>query len=192
MEKYDNKETYNSKILLLILGTLTILIALIGATFAYFTAVVKKTNGNQSVVLTTATIQGLSYESSNPIMLRQADPGAVGTSKITIHNPNASAAITYNMKIVTDINEFETTDGTNQLLLTVSGAKIPNSITIDLTNGNDKSDKKIVNDVKLKAGETDLYDVKAEFVDIGKNQNTNQGKTFVGHIVVEQSLITQN
>lgn len=186
------EENNKKKMILLILGALTVVIALIGATFAYFTAAINNVNGPQSVTLTTTTVQGLNYIAQEPLALVNILPGSSAETSFTIDNPNASATVRYSMNLVTDYNDFETTDGVGQLMLTISGGKLETTKILDLTDGRDTSDRPIVVEVPLAAGEVDTYHVKIEFVELGVLQNTNRSKNYVGHFDVIQSITTPN
>ena len=199
MEKTNNveeKDNNRNKAMVLIIGIATLLIALIGATFAYFTAVVEKTNGDQSVMITTTEIQGITYTASDPIKIENAVPGAFATATFTVTNPNTTATASYTLEFVTDSNTFTVspTDAgdsniNGQLVLTVSGGQLVGNATHDYTNG-DTSKWTVASNVELAAGITDEYNVRLDFIEASKNQNANQGKNFVGHFEVTQSIIT--
>ena len=190
MEQFKEKERDTNKLLIIILGFSTMIVALVGATFAYFTAVVNKVNGDQSVLITTQTIEGVTYEASSALVLPGALPGDSANSSYTIHNPNASADAIYKMELVTDINDFETTQGTGQLLLTISGGQLEDDVVLDLTDGGNKDKKLIQDNIRLKAGQTDTYTTHIEFAETGRAQDTNRAKNFSGHIEVTQTMIT--
>jgi len=179
----------NNQILLLIIGVATILLALVGGTLAFFTANVDNSH-NQSVTLTTAKVKGVEYVSADALVLEAVVPGAKSETTFTITNPNATVVATYSMKLVTDLNQFSNEEGDKQLLLTVSEGQLTSPVVLDLTNGNDTSDKQIVQDINLLPGETDTYKISIEFVYTDYGQNTNQNKTYVGHIEVAQSVVT--
>lgn len=199
MEKTNNveeKDNNRNKAMILIIGIATLLIALIGATFAYFTAVVDKTNGDQSVLITTAEIQGITYTASDPIKIENAVPGAFATATFTVTNPNATATASYTLEFVTDSNTFNVnpTDAgdqniTGQLVLTVSGGLLVGNLTHDYTNG-DTAKWTVASNTELGPTENHIYNVRLDFIEASKNQNANQGKNFVGHFEVTQSIIT--
>ena len=69
MAQTEEKDNRNNKIILLILGIITVLIALIGATFAYFTSVIRYNNAPQSVTLSTIEVEGLVYTATDTLSL---------------------------------------------------------------------------------------------------------------------------
>lgn len=202
MEKEINEDKRRNRTILLILGVATVLVALIGATFAYFTAVVRYNNAPQSITLTTVEVQGLEYTATGILSLTNASPDSdnIVSKTFTIKNPNATATISYSLVLKTDTNEFrlseevvngETQKYGNQLVVTVSGAALSTPKVIDLTDGTDTSDIAILSDRRLAAGATDTYTASVVFNEINKNQNNNQGKSYLGHIDVTQKIETQ-
>lgn len=192
MEKENRTEDNGkNKIVLLILGVATVLVALIGATFAYFTSVINKVNGNQSVVLTTQTVQGVTYTASDPLSLVNVIPGASKETTFTIANPNASASAKYSLDFVPDADDFSIEEGTGQLLVTISGGQVTGSKVFDFTDGANATRQSIVSGVTIGAGTSDVYTVKVEFVETQSVQDTNQTKSFAGHIEVTQSIVTE-
>ena len=203
MDKTQEKDNKNNRIVLLILGIATVLIALIGATFAYFTSVIRYNNAPQSVTLTTVEVQGLEYTASDTLSLVDAIPDndKTDTQTFTIYNPNATAVITYSLYLKTDLNEFTVTeydsdeDGedeefADQLILTITGGQT-SPVVLDLTDGTDTADKIIVENVRLNGQATDEYTATIKFAEINIPQDNNQGCTFVGHIDVIQKIETQ-
>ena len=201
--KEKEKDNRNNRIILLILGVATVLIALIGATFAYFTSVIRYNNAPQSVTLTTVQVQGLEYTASDTLSLVDAIPNnnKTDTQTFTIYNPNATAVITYDMFLKTDLNEFTITeydsddDGedeefANQLIVTITGGQ-SGTVVLDLTDGTNTADKTIVENVRLAGHETDEYTATIKFADINIPQDNNQGCTYVGHIDVVQRIEAQ-
>lgn len=188
----ENNENNKNKIVLFILGVATVLVALIGATFAYFTSVISKPNGDQSVLVTTTTVEGVTYTASDPLVLVDAVPGDYAETTFTISNPNASATVKYGLKFVPDLDDFTNEEGENQLVITVTGGQIMESKKIDYTDGENAVEQVIIDEVSLAASETDEYTVRVDFFETQSVQNTNQGKNFAGHIEVTQSIITTN
>lgn len=193
MEANNRKEERSKNgLVLLILGVATVLVALIGATFAYFTSVINAVNGNQSVTVNTTTVEGVTYTASETLALIDAIPGDYAEATFTISNPNASALVEYGLKFVPDVNDFEVTDGDNQLVVTISGGQIVGNKTLDYTDGENSVEQTIVDKVSLAAKATDEYTVRVDFFETQSNQNTNQSKNFAGHIEVTESIITSS
>lgn len=202
MDKDVENDKRRNKTLLLILGVATVLVALIGATFAYFTAVIRYENAPQSVLLTTLEVEGLEYTATGILSLTDASPDSnkIESKDFTIKNPNTTAVITYSMVLKTDINTFtlseevvngETVKYNDQLVVTVSGGALTTPKVIDLTDGTNTEDVVILSNRRLGPNESDVYTASVVFKEINKNQDNNQGKSYLGHIDVTQKIETQ-
>ncbi len=203
-QELENVETQNDKgngstVLLTVVGVAAMMVALVGATFAYFTTNIQN-NATQSINLTTKAPVGLDYQATNSIALEDIVPGKSETSTFTITNP-ASSTIkqSYDLYLVVEENNLVNTEGDNQLLVTVSdgtgvapaseGGALMNQ-AIDLTNGASTVGEKylLANDVLIGIGETQNYTVNVEFKDLEIPQDSNQGKTFKAHIELADNV----
>ena len=202
MDNTKEKDNKNNRVILLILGIATVLIALIGATFAYFTAVITYNNAPQSVTLTTVEVQGLEYTASDTLSLINAVPDndLTNTQTFTVHNPNATASIMYSMYLKTDLNEFTVSeydsddDGVDeeyadQLIVTITGGQ-GGTVVLDLTDGTNTADKVIAENIRLEGEATDEYTATIKFANLEVPQDNNQGCSYVGHINVVQKVAT--
>ena len=122
MERENNN---GNTVLLTVIGVATLLVALVGATFAYFTATITN-RSTQSVSLSTATPVGLIYE-GHSLQLLNAVPGeetldpnnhnSSGSGLFTVTNPRQSqdktvtntVDQTYDLSLVVTGNNFTTT-----------------------------------------------------------------------------------
>ncbi len=208
IENVEETESTNSGSALLytIIGVAVLMVALVGATFAYFTTSIKD-ESKESINLTTSSTVSLTSEAST-VSLEGITPGESEQSTFTITNPTESTTSqSYDLYLVVDENDFENTDGDGQLLVTVSDdttASAYNEVrtyssnisllantteeslnqVIDLTDGASTTGQKylLANDIVIASGETQSYTVTVSFVDIGSTQDTNQGKVFLAHI----------
>ncbi len=138
-------------ILLTVIGVATLLVALVGATFAYFSTQIQN-DAQQSVGITTAAPAGLSYLGQK-FELTNIIPGTTNTDeqgKFEVTNPGTSTvAQKYDLELVVDTNTLNNFDGDGQLLLSVTSANatvsntadnataITDGVQWDLTNGDD-------------------------------------------------------
>jgi len=183
MEERRNGNT----VLLTVIGVATMLVALVGATFAYFTATVNTTS-QQTVSVTTKSVTALEYKSNGAISLLNAVPGRSANSTFTVENKDTSVAQSYDLTFKVDGNTFNNTNGSNQLLVTITvastGANTPSLsgwTNKDYTNGVE-DDAPIVGDQRINAGEKHTYTVTVNFAELNASQNANQGKSFSAHI----------
>lgn len=180
MEK-DNNNLH----LLIVIGILTLLIALIGTTFAAFSAVMNKNRSIQDDDKT--IIKGIIYDSS-PLQLINALPGTVFNSNLEIFNPNKDNVATYDLVLITDTNTLLSEENNNELILTISGSHISEFETIDLTKEESTNKKIVLSGILLEPGLTDSYNIKIEYKNQDVTTDINKLKTYIGHIgIVETS-----
>lgn len=186
-------------ILLTVIGIATLLVALVGATFAYFTASINNAN-SQTVSVTTATPAGLNYVGGQ-LQLPNALPGNSNNMTFTVTNPSGnSVSQEYKLKVVVDTDlipegaSFVAVDQSNapapnQLVVSVSaattGSNTPFSgtLTHDYTDGTNTSDWAFTDAVTIAPGEVHTYTLTVTFNNLeDQNQNPNQGKEFYAHV----------
>ena len=197
-------------VLLTVIGVATLLVALVGATFAYFTATVNN-DSNQSVVVTTGQAVALSYRTQGQIALENVVPGtaATQTSTFTVINPakvsdEANAAdntvnYSYDLTFKVDANGLRTNPG-DELKITITQTSSVNNRKSELASGwTDKvftdgastaaanAQFVVVDDQTIAPGETQTYSIVVNFNDLGKGDNTNAGKSFSGHIDISDT-----
>ena len=211
IEKKEEKKDNNTTVLTII-AIATLLIALVGATFAFFTAQANNDN-NQSVTITTAAPVALEYERDHDIAITDARPGAKGSSTFTVTNPEFSTdgvtpnntTYTYNLDLITMVDSFVVdntiTGGANQLILKVteSATSTPkigsNGLTFNLTDGaNVPTSQVVVADQMIAPRETQTYTASLEFVELESNQDSNASKSYAGHFDISniKSVNTQS
>jgi len=217
----DKEKGNGNTVLLTVIGVATLLVALVGATFAYFSATITST-AKESIYITTATPVGLKYEGKN-LQLENIIPGQSESNTFTVTNPNPGAGETgvvqtYDLHLVIDENGLVSTTNPGQLIVTVTSesttqghtkadtATMANSTmnalatgattgwgsgaagVYDLTDGTTaaaaKTDKLLSDNQEILIGEVHTYTVKTEFVELDKDQNENQTKTFKAHFEV--------
>ncbi len=187
IEERQEEEKSKKKLVILILSITTILVALIGGSFAYLTAVVKTPKGRESIILGTTTLQGVTYKATDNLTLVDALPGDSTNATVTIANPNASARVRYTLKVVADVNDFSKEDGMGQLLVKIKQGDM-DEVVLDFTD-KDIREQYLVTNVELAPQESDTYNVTLEFKELGVNQDTNQTKTFAAHVEITQSIV---
>ena len=187
-------------VLLTVIGVATLLVALVGATFAYFTATVSNDQA-QSVTVTTATPVGLEYLGQQ-LTLDNAIPGNTDDATFTVKNPSSSTtAQTYDLDLKIDENSFVTTDGADQLEITITaestGANTPtvSNSPYNVTDGTSTASAgksfDVVTGQRVDINETQTYTVTINFKELDKAQDTNQGKTFKAHIEISNPMSVQ-
>lgn len=196
-EKQEERKNGNT-VLLTIIGVATLLVALVGATFAYFTAQADNTK-NQSVVIKAGRAVDLTYSTQKQISIQNVRPGdPAQTGKFIVKNTDTQNDYIYDLDVVIATNTFNQLDGTGQLTLrftasTSGGSGTSNTPSLaNFTTATDVTAAayktagakfKLVNDQKInKGGEIHTYDSTLTFVDTNSTQNSNQGQTFAAHV----------
>lgn len=106
MERENNGN--GNTVLLTVIGVATLLVALVGATFAYFSATLSN-ESNESVILQTAAPVGLVYQSQQQVTIEKAVPGMQGDGNFIVKNPaDSTVAQTYDLDLIVDNNSFTT------------------------------------------------------------------------------------
>lgn len=184
------EENEKKRYVLMLLSALTIIIAIIGASFSYYTANVNK-DRNESITIGTTTLEDVTFQSNKTIKLLNAYPGTSDETVFTITNPNKTAKVRYTLKFVADTNDFSAVDGPGQLLITFSEGKLTEKRVLDFTDSANVKEGVVVSNVELEPMQSDNYNVHVEFVELGKAQDANTARTFAGHIEVTHSIAVQ-
>lgn len=179
-------------IFLSVVGIATLLVAIVGATFAWFSATVSGNNTASSVKVQAGTL-GITYaDGSSNINLTNAMPGATAYKTFTIQNTGQIAAnYTIRWKNITNgfvkttvsgtptdnlVYKLQMADATSQ-----GGTYITQSETAVPATG---ATTQIGGTGIIPASVTQSYKLTVTFKELNADQNSNQGKTFVGNIEV--------
>lgn len=180
-------------ILLTIIGIATLLIAVIGATFAYFTAILSTDETQQAFTVTSGTI-GTVYEGSDSVIIAQEiwpREEAWGRKTFTIKGNSAGTAdIFYTVGLVVTQNTFgvghlkyslsiDPASSTNGTKLPVANQEnIPGTgVTAELGTG--------IFDGPTQGEESHTYYLDIYFPDSGLPQNESQEGDFLARISVD-------
>ena len=208
-------ENRKNTILLTVIAVATLLVAVVGATFAYFTAQ-GGTTAQTPVNVTTAQTSNGSFSTSGAITINatqenfgQGKGNQTGTATGTVaYTASSTAASDFCYTVTLDItanNFVYTTEGsTPELTFTAEKEANAASITSPTTliNAQDitttSTDIQIPNAVsgsdyvhKISAGQgatvNDQWRFTVTFVNLESDQNANTGKSFTGQIVFAQT-----
>ena len=213
------KKTNEKKALVLsAVAIITLIVVVIGATYAYFQAQTGGT-GNIDVNANTATTDNLSFQVGSAISLtaNQEDfgqdmPNKSGstTASATLTANNATNNATRNYYVYLDItsNNFEYTTENNQaeLLLKITDPDGTEVITLGSlerkTSGGETGfditsyDRliAIADNYEITSTGTTTQDwtVEVIFVNLDSDQNANTGKTFNANLIIQEEEITTN
>lgn len=182
-----NETKKGNTVLLTVIAVATLLVAVVGATFAYFTASVAGNDTASSVVVKTAQIGTITYTNGNEVKLENAYPGATSETKTftVAADASATANVNYSLNWTNVTNGFVNKE---DLVYTLTGANsdASNTTTTLVTKTNEvaPSANTLIGSSVLKPGETHTYSLTVKFKETGSDQNANQSKSFTGKIEV--------
>lgn len=206
-------EGKNNTVMLTIIGIATLLIAVVGATFAYFSAQVSGMNNEKEYTVRSATI-GTTFDSGSEITAIGIYPKeeAWGTKTFSIKSTaTAGVATKYKISLVVEDNDASTdptysdngatirrfqADALSYTLTAVESNAGTNGVmptTSDETKIADPSKTIVFGEATIYGNGsqevTQAYTLSLFFKDTGADQNANQGAQFKGHIEITE--ITQ-
>jgi len=179
----DRKHT----VFLTIIAVATLLVAVVGATFAYFTTSVTG-NASASVVEVKTASLGIVYTSGQDLILGNDSsgvvPGATASTTFTVKN-NGEVPMTYNVKWAAISNSFDAAH-LDELVYTLTNdaGLSKTNVTMPTAAG------AIENTITIPAGATHSYTLVVTFRETGSEQNYNQNKSFSGKIEVEANAVS--
>ncbi len=207
------------KNVLILIGLLTILLVLIGTTYAYFVAQTGK-GGTAQINATTGTTDLLTFANEGNINITadannfQKDGNSITQSAkvsatLTPNNTNNKATYYYNVYLILENNELEyttedkqpelivkITNPKNTLVESISGlskCKEENTDSFDITN--QKGVFEIARDYEITATGgpiTQEWQVEVTFVNLKTDQNNNTGKNVKGRVLITKEEIDTN
>lgn len=205
-------EGKNNTVMLTIIGIATLLIAVVGATFAYFSATLTGTNNEKEYTVRSATV-GTEFNGGADITATGIYPKeeAWGTKTFSIKTTSTKGVSTkYRISLVIDDNDTtadETiSDGAGHIkrfqanalsyTLTAIEANAATKGTMPTateTQIADPSQDIVFGEATIYGNDaievTQTYTLSMFFKDTGTDQNANQGAQFKGHIAISE--ITQ-
>ncbi|MDD2409361.1 MAG: hypothetical protein PHD03_01415 [Bacilli bacterium] len=186
-------EGKGNRILLTIVAIATLLVAVVGATFAYFTAVLGGQESAATVKVISGSI-GTVFEGGSTITVLDIFPRAEvwATKTFTIKHTNDvvdGANVAYNLAVVVDENTFTPGDLKYTFLKDVSSStnggfatdiatqtNIPSTGSINLGSG--------YFDPPTGGEVTHKYNFNIYFPDSGVSQDESQGKSLKAHVTI--------
>src|SRR5574344_2335118 len=193
----------NKSLLLTIVAISTLIVSIVGVTFAYFAASIGN-SASSNIKVTTSTLDSLIYTTGDPIKLEatqqnfyEGAPSITGATISTVSlnsNNEEDAKYCYTLDLVINNNNFEYTSDllTPELKVSITRTKTGGTEeTIlddyDITNKegiinipvtlNGSMYKNIISAIKG-GSSTDSYKATVTFVDLATLQQANEGKKF--------------
>ncbi len=175
----------NNTILLSVITVASLLVAVVGVTYAYFTASVSGTAS--SVIVNAQNLAKITYSGGSSVSLQNALPGAVTSPQtITVQaSNNGTSSIKYTLKWKDVSNGFNLA-GHNDIVYTLKGTSSTGSTGVVAAHNDTTAptSDSIIGSGTIKPGEKHTYTLTVKFKETGSDQNSLQGKTFSGKIEV--------
>ncbi len=179
-------EAKGQTIFLSIIGIATLLVAIVGATFAWFSITVTGNETPSDIVITSGTLGQVSFVDGTNIEINNLMPGTYTTKTFTVSqtDPGATGKISYN--IVLNIKENSLSPNANgEFVHSLKSSGNSNGGTLATFNPAPVPEKSMV----IGSGVIEGYEVHTYEYTIGLNnaninQNQAQGKTFSGYLSV--------
>ena len=189
------KEGKGNRILLTIVAIATLLVAVVGATFAYFTAVLTGEENKTTVKVISGSI-GIEMPESSIITVANTYPqaGVIATKDFSLKTTNdiPGSTVYYSASVVIDENTFTAGDLKYTFIKDASSS----------TNGNTLTEVTVQTEIPTSGaialgttgsfvGDTDgevthTYHFNIYFPDNGENQNESQEKIFGAHLEISE------
>lgn len=197
----------NKSLLIVVIAVSTLLVAIVGASFAFFAANITG-NGSNNVTVTTSTLDSLVYTAGNAISFiatqqnfYEGAPSLYGESTSTVAltaNNQESATYCYTVDLVITSNNFvySTEELTPEIVYSVSkslaggsyfdiitNADITNTTgTIHIPTAFEGTVYSHVISASTSNTTTDSIKIRVSMINLETNQETNEGKNFAGQL----------
>ena len=168
---------------------ISVLILLIGVSFAYFSLEITGNDTAKYNTITTGDLK-LTFTDTNALTLDNALPGDSATKTISVKN---TGTIDTSYNIVWQ--ELTNTITNDELVIEATCKRLNSSNTEEGTcesiSQKAVSSNKLKLNIPIEAGITHEYTLKLTFIDTGSTQNYNKNKSFNGKIGLEEYVLTQ-
>lgn len=171
----ERRKIEKKNLLMLVIAILTLMTAILGATFAYFAANVVGNETASSVIIKTSNLT-VSYKTSNEINVNNVGPGWSKTLNFTVSNSSSGYA-GYNINWIVGTNTFSGSDLVYTLSSSSDGAVNKTQTVIPKTTGN-------IGHGVVAMKSTQNYTLTVKFLNRNANQDEDINKSFAGRLEV--------
>ena len=193
----DDREERNPKgntVLLTVIAVATLLVAVIGATFAYFSVTITGNDTASSVIVKTGTL-GITFNDGSFINATNIQPDDVIPSKTFTVANTGTYAITYTVEWTNVVNTFGITDSNNPTGRTdmeygiagtvTTGTGTAGSVSAGTTvKGVASGDIAGLTEITILPGAVHTYVLTFVFEDTDLPQDYDQGRTFSAQLQI--------
>lgn len=187
-------------IFLSVIGIATLLVAIVGATFAWFSVSVQGNDKASSIIVSTATLGNVIFTDGNEIKLENIRPenNSKATKTFTIANTTEGATETIAYKITLEVttntlSPVSKIGETDYFVQSLSGTSTNNgTVATAITEASVPTTTTDLGSGVLKGTDTHTYTYTIQFKEAGADQNSAQGKAFQGKLSVTNTDNTGN
>lgn len=189
MQERENQR--GQSIFLSIVGVATLLVAIVGATFAYFSLTVQGNEDAEGVNVTTAVVGDIIFTDGAEIVGDKIYPGWSAEKTFTIANTTVGATDEIEFEIILNVIEntlSSVADGqfVHELVAASSVTTAPGTVaTLSSSAVPALIGNSTIATGTLNGTDTHTYVYKIQFIESGEDQNDAQGKAFNGKIQVQ-------
>lgn len=173
-------------IFLSIIGIATLLVAIIGATFAWFSITVTGNETPADIVITSSNLGQVSFADGTAIDLGKLMPGTFTTKTFTVSqtDPSATGRISYNIMLNVRANTL-TPNADGQFVHSLKSKGNSNGGTLANFDASPVPvQSMVIGSGVIEGYEIHEYEYTIGLNNINANQNAAQGKTFSGYLSV--------
>lgn len=189
-------DSKSQSIFLSIIGIATLLVAIIGATFAWFSISVTGNDNPSDIVITSGTLGQVSFEDGTNIEIANLMPGVFTTKTFTVSqtDPSATGKIAYNIVLNVKSNTL-TPSANNQFVHSLKASGNTNGGTLaTIKDPIVPVQSMVIGSGVIEGYEAHTYEYTIGLNNIDANQNEAQGKQFSGYlsVVLSDEGLNQN
>ena len=183
-------------IFLSIIGIATLLVAIIGATFAWFSITVTGNENPSDIVITSGTLGQVSFVDGTNIEIDNLMPGNYTTKTFTVSQTDTQATgkIAYNIVLNVKANTL-TPNANHQFVHSLKSSGNTNGGTLaTLTSSEVPTKSVVIGSGVIEGYEVHTYEYTIGLNNINEDQNQAQGKQFSGYlsVVIADPGVNQN
>lgn len=179
-------EVKGQAIFLSIVGICTLLVAIVGATFAWFSITVTGNDNPSDIIINSGTLGQVNFNDGTAIDIKSLMPGSFTTKTFTVSQTDSSATGKISYNIVLNVKA-------NTLTPVAQGAFVHSLKSSGNTNGGSLAtmmesevpvNSYIIGSGVIEGYESHQYEYTIGLKNLDVNQNAAQGKTFSGYLSV--------
>ena len=179
-------ETKSQSIFLSIIGIATLLVAIIGATFAWFSITITGNENPSDIVINSGTLGQVSFVDGTNIEIKNLMPGSFTNKTFTVSqtDPSATGKISYNIVLNVKSNTLSP-NAQGQFVHSLTSSGNTNGGTLaNFTSTEVPTQSMIIGSGVIEGYEVHTYQYTIGLNNINENQNAAQGKEFSGYLSV--------